>query len=153
MSLKPTDRVLEIGCGPGWFSADLADAVPRGSLACVDAQPGMLGLAELRLDGRANVSLHAADACSLPFGDASFDAVLLAHVLGEVADPVACLREVRRVLARDGALTVAESRRDSDFTTIGRLASLAAAAGLSVRSRRGPRWEYVARLASTSDLP
>ncbi|NBP50659.1 MAG: class I SAM-dependent methyltransferase [Actinobacteria bacterium] len=95
MSLKPTDRVLEVGCGPGWFSPHLAAAVHRGSLACADAQPGMLRLAGTRLAGRPNASMHAADACALPFVDASFDAVLLAHVLGEVADPVACMREAR----------------------------------------------------------
>ena len=153
MSLKPTDRVLEVGCGPGWFSPHLAAAVHRGSLACADAQPGMLRLAGTRLAGRPNASMHAADACALPFVDASFDAVLLAHVLGEVADPVSCLREARRVLGRDGALTVVESRRDGDFIPIGRLAALAAAAGMAIRSRRGPRWEYAARLVASPDLP
>lgn len=100
-----------------------------------------------------NVSLQAADAIMLPFARGSFDAVLLAHVLGEVPDPVACLVEVARILDDTGALTVVESRRDSDFVRINRLAELADTAGLRILSRRGPRWEYVARLRSATGIP
>jgi len=153
MALRPTDRVLEIGCGPGWFSPRLAAAIPRGSLVCVDAQPRMVQLAESRTDGFANVSLQVADAVGLPFTRGSFDAVLLAHVLGEVSDPVACLVEAARVLDDSGALTVVESRRDSDFIQFDRLVKFAGSAGLRTISRRGPRWEYVARLRPAPGLP
>lgn len=153
MELRPTDRVLEIGCGPGWFSPRLAAAVPRGSLVCVDAQSRMVQLAESRTAGFANVALQVADTCRLPFGARSFDAVLLAHVLGEVSDPVACLVEVARVLDDSGTLTVVESRRDSDFISLARIVTFADQAGLRLVARRGPRWEYAARLRPAPGLP
>lgn len=153
MSLRPTDRVLEIGCGPGWFSPTLAAAVPLGMLLCADGQQGMLQIAASRMAEHANVAFHAADAHALPFPDGSFEAVLLAHVLGETSEPAACLAEAVRVLSRGGALTVVETRRDSDFIPIGRLVDLAATAGLRLHSRRGPRWEYSARFLVASDLP
>lgn len=153
MSLRPTDRVLEIGCGPGWFSPSLASAVPLGALVCTDVQHGMVQIAASRMAAPARVAFHAADARALPFSHGSFDAVLLAHVLGETAEPEACLAEVARVLSCGGALTVVETRRDSDFVPIGRLVDLAATAGLRFRSQRGPRWEYTARFALASDLP
>jgi len=153
MQLRADDRVLELGCGPGWFSPTLAAAVPLGLLVCADGQPPMLQLAASRTAGAPNVSLQAADALRLPFTRGSFDAVLLAHVLGEVSDPVACLVEAARVLDDSGALTVVESRRDSDFIQFDRLVKFAGSAGLRTISRRGPRWEYVARLRPAPGLP
>ena len=146
MQLRADDHVLELGCGPGWFSPTLARAVPRGSLTLCDLQPGMLALAAHRTAEFANVECTAADAGNLPFDDGCFDAVLLATVLGEVPDPLGCLLEVSRVLTPDGAVTVCETRRDSDFVRLGDLVELAGAAGLMLSGRRGPRWEYSARL-------
>jgi len=145
MQLRADDRVLELGCGPGWFSPALARAVPRGSLTLCDLQPGMLALAARRTAAYTNVEYVSADAGDLPFGDGAFDAVLLATVLGEVADPGGCLLEVSRVLARDGAVTVCETRRDSDFVRLGDLVELAGAAGLQPGRRHGPPWEYAVR--------
>ena len=145
MQLRADDRVLELGCGPGWFSPALARAVPQGSLTLCDLQPEMLAEAARRTAGFANVECTAADAGDLPFGDGSFDAVLLATVLGEVPDPLGCLLEVSRVLAPGGAVTVCETRRDSDFVRFADLVELAGAVGLTLSGRRGPRWEYSAR--------
>jgi len=55
MALTRTDRVLEIGCGPGYFSRALADAVPEGSLVLFDLQVEMLEFARRRLLDVANV--------------------------------------------------------------------------------------------------
>lgn len=145
MQVRPDARVLEVGPGPGWFSVELARAVPQGSLTLCDLQHGMLRVAHGRTVGAGNVMWVAGDAMALPFSAGSFDAVLVATVLGEVPDRVACVRELRRVLAADGVVTVAETRRDSDFIDRADLEALFAAAGFRPLDQRGPRWEYTAR--------
>jgi ubiquinone/menaquinone biosynthesis C-methylase UbiE len=145
MSLARTDTVLEIGCGPGYFSRAIAAAVPEGSLVLFDLQLAMLELARQRLPAFANIHFTQGDASSLPFPDASFDAALIVLVLGEVPDPDRCIAEVARALLRGGTVTFAESRRDSDFISIGKLQARAEKLGLELSERRGPGWEYAAR--------
>jgi ubiquinone/menaquinone biosynthesis C-methylase UbiE len=145
MALARTDNVLEIGCGPGFFSRAIAAAVPEGSLVLFDLQLAMLELARQRLPTLANIYFTQGDASSLPFPDASFDAALLVLVLGEVPDQDRCIAEVARVLLHGGSVTFAESRRDSDFIPIGKLQALAGKHGLELSERRGLGWEYTAR--------
>jgi len=141
MALAQTDKVLEIGCGPGYFSRAIAAAVPRGSLVLFDLQLTMLEIARQRLPEFANIHFTQGDASSLPFPDASFDAALLVLVLGEVPDQDRCIAEVARVLLRGGSVTFAESRRDSDFIPIGKCAGTRRetrlGAGGKARSRVG----------------
>jgi SAM-dependent methyltransferase len=145
MALARTDTVLEIGCGPGYFSRAIAAAVPEGSLVLFDLQLAMLKLARQRLPDFASIHFTQGDASSLPFPDASFDAALLVLVLGEVPDPDRCIAEVARVLRHGGSVTFAESRRDSDFIPIGKLQIRAEKHGLELSERRGIGWEYTAR--------
>lgn len=145
MALARTDTVLEIGCGPGYFSRAIAAAVPEGSLILFDLQLAMLDLARQRLPAFANIYFTQGDASSLPFPDASFDAALLVLVLGEVPDPDRCIAEVARVVLHGGSVTFAESRRDSDFIPIGKLQARAEKHGLVLSEKRGPGWEYTAR--------
>jgi ubiquinone/menaquinone biosynthesis C-methylase UbiE len=145
MALARTDTVLEIGCGPGYFSGAIAAAVPEGSLVLFDLQLAMLELARQRLPDFTNIHFAQGDASSLPFPDASFDAALLVLVLGEVPDQDRCIAEVARVLLHGGSVTFAESRRDSDFVPIRKLQPRAEKHGLELVERRGPGWEYTAR--------
>ena len=146
MELRPEDHVLEFGCGPGWFSPTIAESVPRGRLVLCDIQEEMLAAAARRTERFGNVWTVRSDGESLPFPDASFDAVLLSAVLGEVADPAACLRELRRVLRPGGSVTVVETRRDSDFISMRDLSRLAGPAGLTIQKSWGFPWEFTAQL-------
>ncbi len=139
---KPTDIVLEVGAGPGFFSVELAAAVPGGMLVMADLQLEMLrmGAERVKLASAAQV-----DAQALPFRDGSIDLVLLATMLGEVPDRAAAVREVHRVLRPSGVLAVAETRRDSDFIPVAELRMLVEPAGYRFLSRRGLAWQYVAR--------
>jgi ubiquinone/menaquinone biosynthesis C-methylase UbiE len=145
MALAPTDTVLEIGCGPGYFSRAIAAAVPEGSLVLFDLQLAMLELARQRLPAFTNVHFTQGDASSLPFPNASFDAALLVLVLGEVPDQDRCIAEVARVLTHGGNVTFAESRRDSDFIPVRKLQARAEKHGLELSEKRGLGWEYTAR--------
>jgi arsenite methyltransferase len=111
----PGDRVLDVGCGPGFYVAELLEQVgPTGSVVGVDASPQTLALARRRTDGADNVALHLADATALPVADASFDAALSVQVLEYVADLDAALGELHRALRPGGRLVV----WDVDWSTV-----------------------------------
>jgi SAM-dependent methyltransferase len=105
----PTDRLLEVGFGPGTTLARLARSVPAGRVVGVDPSIVMFRQAERRnraaIDaGRAE--LHVARAERLPFGDACFDKALTLHSLGHWAAPDRGLAELHRVLKPGGVLVV-----------------------------------------------
>jgi ubiquinone/menaquinone biosynthesis C-methylase UbiE len=154
MQLSADDRVLEIGCGPGYFSPTLAAAVPDGQLVAFDLQREMLVLAGERLERSpsASASTVQGDAMRLSFRARCFDAVLIATVLGEVPDVDECLRDVRRVLRAGGCLSVSETRRDSDFIPLPQLRARVEPHGFELVARTGMRWQYVARFRP-SPLP
>ena len=94
-------RVLDAGCGAGWYAERLLDA--GAQVTGVDASAVMAAYARRRLGDRA--AIHVQDlAAPLPFADASFDLVLSALVLHYLPDLVPTLREFRRVLRPAGTL-------------------------------------------------
>jgi arsenite methyltransferase len=111
----PGERVLDVGCGPGFYLAELLEQVgPTGSVTGVDASPQTLALARRRTDGAGNVRLHLADATALPVPDAAFDAALSVQVLEYVADLGSALAELHRALRPGGRLVI----WDIDWSTV-----------------------------------
>jgi SAM-dependent methyltransferase len=101
LALRPGERLLEIGCGGGLL---LREAVACGvSATGLDHSQEMVSLAGERAPG-AEVVLGSAE--RLPFPDRSFDAVAMSVVFFFFPDPVAVLRECRRVLTPGGRITV-----------------------------------------------
>jgi SAM-dependent methyltransferase len=94
-------RLLDVGCGSG---LTLVLASERGAIpAGLDISPGLLGIARDRLP---HADLRVADMESLPFGDASFDAVTGVNAFQFAGDPRRALREAARV-TRPGGHVVA----------------------------------------------
>jgi arsenite methyltransferase len=151
LGLRPDDHVLELGCGPGWFSKPLSSALPQGRLVLCDLQTMMLEFAQSRICDVRNTVAVCADASRLPFSSCTFDTVLVASVLGEVPDRKNCLREVRRVLKDSGKILVVETRRDSDFITLSEVSDLADQADLEVTQTWGWRWEFTALISPRID--
>jgi ubiquinone/menaquinone biosynthesis C-methylase UbiE len=143
IGLTPDARVLELGCGPGFFSPWLVRAT-RGSVVMLDLQTEMLRIARARVRSARTATFVQGDGSCLPLRDACFDGVLIATVLGEIPDQGACLDEVRRILRPGGVLAVAETRRDSDFIAFPKLVPLVARHGFEPVGKRGVRWQYVA---------
>ncbi|MFD9071228.1 methyltransferase domain-containing protein [Streptomyces lasiicapitis] len=112
-SLQPHWRVLDVGCGPGTITADLAALVPDGHVTGVDRAPGILEQARATAAGRGldNVTFAVADVHALDHPDDSFDVVHAHQVLQHVGDPVRALAEMRRVCRPGGIVAV----RDSDY--------------------------------------
>src|SRR5689334_21755316 len=111
--LAPDARVLDVGCGPGTITADLAARVPGGDVTGIDAAVDVLVQAreEAERRGQRNVRFHTGDVYHLDFADGTFDVVHAHQVLQHLTDPVAALREMRRV-CRPGGLVAA---RDGDY--------------------------------------
>jgi ubiquinone/menaquinone biosynthesis C-methylase UbiE len=149
LDVGPTACVLELGCGPGYFSPTLAAAVPQGQLVLADLQIEMLTPARDRLAAFGPPRAVQLDATRLPFADETFDAVFVVFVLGEVPDQERCLAECRRVLRPDGVALFAESRRDSDFIPHDDLRTLVEPHGFELDRFRGPSWEYAARFRAS----
>lgn len=95
--------VVEVGCGSGALLARLRELAPEARLTGVEPDGDLRALARARVPA-AEVVDGSAEA--LPLADGSADAVVLRFVLQHLADPVAALREARRVL-RPGGLAVA----------------------------------------------
>lgn len=95
-------RVLDVGCGDG---ALIQLVAPRAEAAVgIDTNRKVLAAAKRRLAGLPHVALRHGDMHQLPFGDASFDAVLLMNALDCSEDPARALREAARVLRPGGCL-------------------------------------------------
>ena len=105
LDLRAGDRVLVVGCGTG---LDFPHLPPRVRLTAGDLTPAMVRRAQARADalGFTQADICVLDAHRLDLPDASFDAVVLHLLLAVVPDPVAAIREARRVLAPEGRVTV-----------------------------------------------
>jgi SAM-dependent methyltransferase len=109
--LTPGDDLLDVGCGPGTITCDLARAVAPGRVVGVDAAPAVVAEARARAVDVPGVVFEVADLFALPYPDDAFDVVHAHQVLQHVADPVAALVELRRVCRPGGLVAV----RDSDY--------------------------------------
>jgi arsenite methyltransferase len=115
LAARTGDRVLDIGCGPGFYCAELVDEVgPAGSIVGVDGSEAMLALARRRCAHAGNAEFHEANATALPVADASVDRTLCVQVLEYVGDPAAALAEMHRALRPGGRAVV----WDVDWATL-----------------------------------
>jgi len=147
---EPGERILEIGPGTGYYTLDIAEWVGGdGTVEIFDLQQEFLDhvIDRAAERGFANVVPTQGDATALPFAEDSVDAVALTAVLGEIPDPVAALREIRRVLKPSGRLIVGELFGDPHFTTLTSLKREAAEAGLGFEAHSGNWFAYFARLS------
>jgi SAM-dependent methyltransferase len=94
-------RVLDVGCGPGALTAELAGRVGAGNVCAVEPSGSFAASARARLPG---VFVGTAVAEALPFAGHSFDAALAQLVVHFMADPVAGLREMGRVCVPGGTV-------------------------------------------------
>jgi SAM-dependent methyltransferase len=93
------DRVLDVGCGPGALTSELARRVGAARVAAVDPSASFVTEARRR---NPSVEVHEAAAESLPFPDGTFDRTLGQLVVHFMSDPVAGIREMARVTEPGG---------------------------------------------------
>ncbi len=118
MQIAPAASVLDLGCGTGLVAREIArHAGFTGSVAGIDLSPHLVAAAT-RLAGAEGVSqrvtFQSGDVRSLPFADASFDAVVAHTLISHVSGPLAVLQEAARVLKPGGTLGVF----DGDYASL-----------------------------------
>ncbi|MCY4435925.1 MAG: methyltransferase domain-containing protein [Chloroflexi bacterium] len=115
--LKPGQRLLDFGCGPGTISVGLAKAVEPGEFHGIDMEESQIAIARsaAKAGGHANATFHVGDATKLPFADDYFDVAFCHTVLTHVPDTAAALNEARRVLKPGGLIFSREIIVSSSF--------------------------------------
>jgi SAM-dependent methyltransferase len=105
LGVRPGDRILDLGCGDGYFTLRM---LKRGyTMVSADLDPKQVErLRDAARRDRLPAFALRSDAATLPFATASFDAVVCREVLEHVADPAPVLAEIRRVLKPGRALCV-----------------------------------------------
>lgn len=102
--------ILDVGCGPGTITVDLAELVAPGRVVGIDASPEVIEQARAHAAERGvtNVEFLVGDAYALEFDDGAFDVVHAHQVLQHLARPVDALAEWRRVVVEGGLVAVRE---------------------------------------------
>lgn len=111
--LTPGLDLLDVGCGPGNITVDLATRVAPGRVVGIDASADVITAARADTPGD-SVEFQVGDIYALDEPDDSFDVVHAHQVLQHLSDPVGALREMRRVVRPDGVVAV----RDSDYAAM-----------------------------------
>jgi ubiquinone/menaquinone biosynthesis C-methylase UbiE len=114
MALQPGQTALDIGCGPGYLTLEMARQVgASGRVIAVDTSQPMLDIARARCAGEDQVEFHPADAAALPCPDASIDVAAAVQVYLFVPNLEAVVRDLARVLRPGGRAVVIDTDWDS----------------------------------------
>ncbi|PJZ70593.1 methyltransferase type 11 [Leptospira perolatii] len=131
LDLKENFNVLEIGCGPGYFSPEIAKRIPKGKLFLTDIQPEMLEKARKRLErtGLKNFDFKTCDGDKLDYQDQTFDRIFLVTVLGEIENQALYAKEMFRLLRKGGIVSVSEQAGDPDILSVKEIEKILCPAG------------------------
>lgn len=112
--LQPGDRLLDVGCGPGTLTVDLAARLAPGGVVAVDVAEDVIAEAEThaRAQGATNVSFRAGDFRALDLAPGSFDVAHAHQVLQHLRDPVGALAAMAELVRPGGIVAV----RDGDYS-------------------------------------
>lgn len=105
--------VLDLGCGPGFFSMEIAKLLNRsGTVICADLQDGMLDMVRQKIKGLDNEHLFLLHKCD---GDAinvslRVDFVLAFYMIHEVPDQVRLFEELKSILTPQGQILIIEPK-------------------------------------------
>lgn len=105
--LEPQQNVLEIGCGTGIITLEIADLVKK--ITAIDISLNMIDVAKGKAEKTnvTNIEFKVADGYELPYKDEEFDVILLFNVLYIIKEPEKQLKEAYRLLKKGGYLVTA----------------------------------------------
>ncbi len=144
IGLRPGQRVLEVGPGPGRLLIPAARRVqPDGEVVGLDIQPGMIERLKARAaqKGIANLTAVQGDATRPHFPPAHFDVIWMCTVLGEIPDRETALQQYYTALKPGGRLSITEIFPDLHYQSLATVQRLAEAAGFRRQAMHGP-WYF-----------
>lgn len=147
LELRPGERILEMGPGPGRLLVPAAQRVlPGGEAVGIELQQGMIDRLQARAEkaGVTNLKVIHGDASQPHVLEESFDLVYLATVLGEIPDRAAALAQCYRALKPGGMLSVTEMFGDPHYQSRSTVRKLAEAAGFQPRAVHGNWFRFTA---------
>jgi ubiquinone/menaquinone biosynthesis C-methylase UbiE len=112
VEISPTDTVLDIACGTGEFERLLLTEYSCQQIIGIDISEEMLAIAKLKCSAYPQVSFQTASASRLPFDSNSFDVIVSANSFHYFDEPLAALKEIRRVLKPDGKVIILDWCKD-----------------------------------------
>jgi SAM-dependent methyltransferase len=120
LDVRPTDRILEIGYGPGIAIRELAARATRGLVVGVDHSEVMAAQARARNAAAVRekrVDLRVGSADDLPTFDGAFDKILAVNSIGFWSDPAERLKELRSLLVGGGVIAIVRQPRGPSATS------------------------------------
>ncbi|TGO41140.1 hypothetical protein BHYA_0026g00470 [Botrytis hyacinthi] len=104
-------HILDLGCGPGSITIDVASLIPQASIVGLDAGESVIEVANAKARDLElkNCSFQIGDVMKLPFEDETFDVVYTHQLLIHLPDPVKAIKEMRRVCNVGGFVACRES--------------------------------------------
>ena len=150
LKLQPGQSVVDVGCGHGASLPFLAQRVGKGRVSGIDPSPVMVGVAQKKARSK-SVEIIRSEASDMPFDDGAFDAAMSVHTIYFWDNPIQELREIRRVVARNGHFVLGfRSTADERFLadspqsvyhirSLGEVEELVRAAGWTVESQSSDR--------------
>ena len=145
-AVRKNATVLDLGCGTGLFSVELARRIGgNGLLHAVDFQADMIAHTRRRLDAAQlqNVQLSVAPAETLPIESASVDTAVLISMLAETRDKDRVLREVRRVLKPGATLVIGAELIEPEYVRPDTSRKWAERNGFQLVARNGNSFAYM----------
>jgi ubiquinone/menaquinone biosynthesis C-methylase UbiE len=108
LAINPNDVVMDFGCGPGYYTIELAKKAK--SVVAVDLSSEMLKKAQNKADkaGVKNIQFLQSNGTNIQLKDSSVDIILLVTVYHEVGESEAVLKEFSRILKPEGKLIIVE---------------------------------------------
>jgi len=114
LALSRSERVVDLGCGPGLLALEMAHRVGmQGEVHSIDASASMIALAARRCYGKSWVQLARGDVSSLPYPDLRFDAAVCTQVYEYVLEVDRALSELNRVLRPGGRAVIVDTDWES----------------------------------------
>jgi ubiquinone/menaquinone biosynthesis C-methylase UbiE len=142
--IKPSDTVLEIGCGSGLFTRALAKRCAK--LIVQDLEPRYLAQARSKTSDLSHLEFLAVNVCELELYQVA-DVIVLISVLPEIPNPVQALEKCVTALKPGGHIVISEELFEPEYVTSQQIDAWAKTAGLKVIGREGNTWVYLNRYA------
>jgi len=143
LALKPTNHVVDLGAGSGYFTFRIAPLVPQGKVYAVDISPEMLAIvrAKMRKSNAENIETVLSTVTDLKLENNSADCVLIVDAYHEFSHPLEMGKSIYNTLKPGGKLVLIEYRMEDPGIPIKKLHKMSQKQAIQEISAVGLKWE------------